>query len=1158
MKFGQRGRISNINYIFYVLFFITIVTINSSGSSMESSVANGTECIECHDTYKVENVPISSGQEILNTDGQHSIGPSENPVSSALLEGEGPDCVNCHNINGIVSIKHVDVSAMKQGVHGQLNNGTMNTTALSDMINKACWACHGNGTEPLNGHPENYAMPYSCENCHGKSANLSYTNLSIIPVLSLKKVYEHIQPPYYENIASTAKSINADCTGCHDKSKIAYSDSGFSLQANVSHYASKITSVSPSINCGLCHKNFSNANEYWANKIRHPARSSDDAFCDNCHNTTPASDLHSQPLAKPGSIHMWFDWQDDDDNELSPSGTNEACYSCHYGGHATGYAWCEDCHVENKTGPAIFTWSRSDLNDTIPKAFAHTNFSNTINVPNQSQVYPQSPSSRTSSSCYAFNSVTGEGTCHGNSYKNISASGGYYAFRTSSEGRSSPYHTTYTIDRMPDTTNCTFCHDQPDQTIRKAWGNGTQITAGTHNWYMENNNSKCWNCHVSTGDAPKDFHSVELSGGGGSDCISCHVDGSPGDVNRTAFGQGVHVDINTTLGTGQVNNSDCWTCHYLKDMNRNNIRQCEDCHTGAGLPDVLQAPKVLTHLPSVTNYSCANCHSKVIIEPGAGIPNVTSHYLKRPTVTSVNYCDYCHGPNANSPFNATNKTIPAFSHDNTSWNGNATCRTCHINSSVSADPLANDTSSFHDFTTELGDAYNGTAKADCIICHVLKSPQFVAAPSPTHDINGYEATDCRNCHTSGTGTDPQKLHSVTAFATGGCIACHSNVNTGLFGKHANINLSGGPDNVTDDDCKTCHFGSALGTMKMKSGAANSSNTYFCDACHTSAGTGPIHPTDTNLIKDGLQHGSTNCQWCHIAGDTLARPLINENETLNFHPNGPKGTASGKNCLSCHLNPTPIELLFHAPLEKHETDMNNCIYCHDQADNHGVTRDPPGGSLPNVLSLSVTTPVTSGTESQVQATISDDYMRMAAARYQVTNNSGVVIDWTDMNPLAGFEYVNASIDTSGLLGDYNVNVKGMAWAPKAGSVPYYPLNGQWSGISTRQLTVVQPTGYGNGTVYGILDKKIAGAIVSTNTSVSVITDQNGAYSLSLPDGTYRLTASKEPEYYSNSSVVVTVTAYTTVNQDIVLTPRPTGNISGTVRIKHRFSQVPKSS
>ena len=166
----------------------------------------------------------------------------------------------------------------------------------------------------------------------------------------------------------------------------------------------------------------------------------------------------------------------------------------------------------------------------------------------------------------------------------------------------------------------------------------------------------------------------------------------------------------------------------------------------------------------------------------------------------------------------------------------------------------------------------------------------------------------------------------------------------------------------------------------------------------------------------------------------------------------------------------------------------------------------------------------------------------------------IIDWTPMTAKDGaFNYasevVNATLNTSRLNGNYTVKVKGMASGPRTNlTLPAYPLNGDWSDTSSKQLTVVQPTGYGNGTVYGILNKKITGAIVSTNTSVSVITDQNGAYSLSLPDGTYRLTASKEPEYYSNSSVVVTVTAYTTVNRDIVLTPRPTGNISGTVRIK----------
>ncbi|MDL5503113.1 MAG: hypothetical protein QSU88_07845, partial [Candidatus Methanoperedens sp.] len=156
-------------------------------------------------------------------------------------------------------------------------------------------------------------------------------------------------------------------------------------------------------------------------------------------------------------------------------------------------------------------------------------------------------------------------------------------------------------------------------------------------------------------------------------------------------------------------------------------------------------------------------------------------------------------------------------------------------------------------------------------------------------------------------------------------------------------------------------------MKMKLGAANSSNTYFCEACHTTGGSGPIHPTDANLIKDGLKHGSTNCQWCHIAGALLPRPLINENETLRYHPNGPKGTAAGKNCLTCHYYANLPDSPFHAPGEIHENDINNCIYCHDQADNHAIS--PLNANIPPSISgLTVSTPVISGTQVSIQANV----------------------------------------------------------------------------------------------------------------------------------------------------------------------------------------------
>jgi len=54
-----------------------------------------------------------------------------------------------------------------------------------------------------------------------------------------------------------------------------------------------------------------------------------------------------------------------------------------------------------------------------------------------------------------------------------------------------------------------------------------------------------------------------------------------------------------------------------------------------------------------------------------------------------------------------------------------------------------------------------------------------------------------------------------------------------------------------------------------------------------------------------------------------------------------------------------------------------------------------------------------------------------------------------------------------------------------SKPYYPLNGMWSGISSKQFTVVQPKGYANGTVSGS-EGNVAGATLITNTGESTKT------------------------------------------------------------------------
>jgi hypothetical protein len=84
--------------------------------------------------------------------------------------------------------------------------------------------------------------------------------------------------------------------------------------------------------------------------------------------------------------------------------------------------------------------------------------------------------------------------------------------------------------------------------------------------------------------------------------------------------------------------------------------------------------------------------------------------------------------------------------------------------------------------------------------------------------------------------------------------------------------------------------------------------------------------------------------------------------------------------------------------------------------------------------------------------------------------------------------------------------------------------------------------------------IAGARVTANTSISNTTDASGSFSFLVAAGTYHLTAAREPEYYGNSSVVVNATSGSIAAHDIQLTRKPTGIITGTVKISTPGSSI----
>ncbi|MDO8726386.1 MAG: S8 family serine peptidase [Candidatus Methanoperedens sp.] len=91
------------------------------------------------------------------------------------------------------------------------------------------------------------------------------------------------------------------------------------------------------------------------------------------------------------------------------------------------------------------------------------------------------------------------------------------------------------------------------------------------------------------------------------------------------------------------------------------------------------------------------------------------------------------------------------------------------------------------------------------------------------------------------------------------------------------------------------------------------------------------------------------------------------------------------------------------------------------------------------------------------------------------------------------------------------------------------------------------GYVNGTVVdSVTQQGIPGAIVTTNTSIMTTTNGTGYYSLDLLEGAYELTVSDDPEYYTNSSVIVRATNDPALMQDIEIEKKPRGNITGRIQ------------
>ncbi len=169
----------------------------------------------------------------------------------------GANCTNCHDIggSGAPQDKRITASSMKLGVHKNLNSNATNSTSL-DPINKACWACHGDGSEPV-GHPLTYKTPKNCNDNDCHSISQSQYNETMI--------YAHFQNASLNNNPNNVTNYNIttteQCQNCHINSLVTKDN--HSNLALVSHYGSKDNLVD-SFNCVYCHLNKDNS-EDWGN-----------------------------------------------------------------------------------------------------------------------------------------------------------------------------------------------------------------------------------------------------------------------------------------------------------------------------------------------------------------------------------------------------------------------------------------------------------------------------------------------------------------------------------------------------------------------------------------------------------------------------------------------------------------------------------------------------------------------------------------------------------------------------------------------------------------------------------------------------------------------------------------------------------------------------
>lgn len=115
-----------------------LITVNNTGKAAWIN----------HSTFLTGRIPVNLHAPNLFTDQRN-----------------WADCVKCHDASWKLGIAGMDAISTQLGKHSGLNRNAASKTILSDNIDRACWACHTGGEEPMTHPPANIKVRI-CSSCH--------------------------------------------------------------------------------------------------------------------------------------------------------------------------------------------------------------------------------------------------------------------------------------------------------------------------------------------------------------------------------------------------------------------------------------------------------------------------------------------------------------------------------------------------------------------------------------------------------------------------------------------------------------------------------------------------------------------------------------------------------------------------------------------------------------------------------------------------------------------------------------------------------------------------------------------------------------------------------------------------------------------------------